>query len=278
MIHDYGIVTAYGYAKSKGYAGTEDEFAELLAHQAQVAQAAAASAEAAAESAGVAAEAVQAIQGKTQQIDANTAAIEELMYKPIAISSFTVSPSVIEMCADYDGELTLNFSLNREPKTLKLDNQSITARASGSETRSNLSLSGTKTFTLTATDEKPSGETDTVSKTAKVYMYNSIYYGVGPDRAVETSDAFDTFLNGLTPLRQGSKETEFTVNAAAGQYIWFALPKRIGAVRFQAKGGLEGGFDAAAEISHKNSSNYTEAYYVYRSTEANLGNVTIITF
>lgn len=278
MIHDYGIVTAYGYAKSKGYAGTEDEFAMLLAHQAEVAQTAAASAEAAAESAGDAAEAVQSIQGKAQQIDANTAAIEELQYKPIAISSFTVSPSVIEMCADYDGELTLNFSMNREPKTLKLDNQSITARASGSETRSNLSLSGTKTFTLTATDEKPSGETDTVSKTAKVYMYNSIYYGVGPDRTVETSDAFDTFLNGLTSLQRGSKETEFTVNASAGQYIWFALPKRIGAVRFQAKGGLEGGFDAATEISHKNSSDYTEDYYVYRSTEANLGSVTIITF
>lgn len=35
---DLGIATAYGYAKSKGYTGTEEEFAELMASYADVAQ------------------------------------------------------------------------------------------------------------------------------------------------------------------------------------------------------------------------------------------------
>ena len=48
---DLGISTAYGYAKSKGYTGTEEEFAELMASYATVAQDAGASAEAAAASA-----------------------------------------------------------------------------------------------------------------------------------------------------------------------------------------------------------------------------------
>ena len=44
-----GHATAYGYAKAKGYTGTEDEFAELMASYGTVAQAAAASASAAAQ-------------------------------------------------------------------------------------------------------------------------------------------------------------------------------------------------------------------------------------
>lgn len=41
---DLGIVTAYGYAVSKGYAGTEEEYAELMASYAEVAEDAAESA------------------------------------------------------------------------------------------------------------------------------------------------------------------------------------------------------------------------------------------
>lgn len=47
---DLGIATAYGYAKAGGYTGTEQEFAELMASYAQVAQDARESADAAAES------------------------------------------------------------------------------------------------------------------------------------------------------------------------------------------------------------------------------------
>lgn len=42
---DLGVATAYGYAKSKGYTGTEEEFAELMASYANVAQQAEASAQ-----------------------------------------------------------------------------------------------------------------------------------------------------------------------------------------------------------------------------------------
>lgn len=45
IIKDLGVATAYGYAKSKGYTGTEDEFAQLMASYATVAQQAGAFAE-----------------------------------------------------------------------------------------------------------------------------------------------------------------------------------------------------------------------------------------
>ena len=51
IMKDLGVATAYGYAVEKGYTGTEEEFAELMASYATVAQDAAHSAEQAAESA-----------------------------------------------------------------------------------------------------------------------------------------------------------------------------------------------------------------------------------
>lgn len=50
IVKDLGAVTAYAYAKEKGYTGTEDEFAELMASYADVAEQAAESASAAAAS------------------------------------------------------------------------------------------------------------------------------------------------------------------------------------------------------------------------------------
>lgn len=65
---DLGIATAYGYAKSKGYTGTEEEFAELMASYADVAQ----QAEAAAQDAEDAKD--EAVTAKTDAQTAKTAA------------------------------------------------------------------------------------------------------------------------------------------------------------------------------------------------------------
>ena len=71
MEKNLGHATAYGYAKSKGYSGTEDEFAQLMGDYASVGQSAAQSAEQAAASAesasGSAATASQAAQTATSK-------------------------------------------------------------------------------------------------------------------------------------------------------------------------------------------------------------------
>ena len=67
MSRNLGIATAYGYALSKGYQGTEEEFAALMARQGSVAAEAAASAEAAAASAAEAA-AISALNGRYLQV------------------------------------------------------------------------------------------------------------------------------------------------------------------------------------------------------------------
>lgn len=65
---DLGVATAYGYAKSKGYTGTEEEFAELMASYADVAE----QAEAAAQDAEDAKDA--AVSAKNDAVTAKTAA------------------------------------------------------------------------------------------------------------------------------------------------------------------------------------------------------------
>ena len=70
-----GTVTAYGYAKDKGYTGTEDEYAELMASYADVAEQAAESAEQAAASATTAtAKASDAAASATAAASSKTAA------------------------------------------------------------------------------------------------------------------------------------------------------------------------------------------------------------
>ena len=55
MNRNFGIATAYGYALSKGYTGTEEEFAELMARLPEFAEEAEASAQDAQEAAEAAA-------------------------------------------------------------------------------------------------------------------------------------------------------------------------------------------------------------------------------
>lgn len=70
---DLGIVTAYGYAVSKGYTGTEEEFAELMASYATVAEQAAQSAQTATQKASAAAQAVlDAVAEKDAAVQAKT--------------------------------------------------------------------------------------------------------------------------------------------------------------------------------------------------------------
>ena len=83
-----------------------------------------------------------------------------------------------------------------------------------------------------------------------------------------------------------SKLTSFTATAGEGQYFYYCLPKRMGKCIFTV-GVLPGGFnlvkfdDPTSENGYKetfdfkNSSGYTEPYYIYRSNNSGLGTKTV---
>jgi len=133
----------------------DETFRNNSKYYAELAGQLAANAEAAAESAGNAAAAVQAIQGKTAQIDANTAAIEELMYKPIEINSFSIAtPASLPLeKGSTVTEVSLNYGLSKFPVVLKLNNDDVTPLAvSGTISLTGQNIQASKKFTLYAED------------------------------------------------------------------------------------------------------------------------------
>lgn len=124
------------------------------------------------------------------------------------------------------------------------------------------------TFQLNATD----GE-DADTATQSVAFYNRRFWGVSS----VASSYSEANIEGLANNElSNSKAKTFTVAPGAGEYIIFAYPKRLGTVTFTV-GGFEGGFEAPETVSVENASGYTEDYFVYRSTNSNLGSTTVTT-
>lgn len=202
------------------------------------------------------------LQDQITEINGN---LSDLMYEPIAISSFTHNAGTKERGSTVT-DVTLSWKTNKTPSTLTLDGESLDVSTTG-KVLSGLSITwnNNKTWKLDVADERDASATKSISIT----FCNGIYYGVGL-----TEGGFDSaFVTGLTKRLQTSKAYDFTVNPTA-QYIYYAVPTRLGTVSFKV-GGFEGGFEAPETVSVTNSSNYTENYYVYRSTNKITGSTTV---
>lgn len=190
---------------------------------------------------------------------------EEFNYKPITINSFTNDKNTIEMGIKVT-EVTLNWTLSKNPKTMMIDSESITPVSTRTKTYSGQNITTNKTYTLKVTDEKDA----TATKTTSISFVNGVYWG-----AKEAPESYDSaFVLGLTKGLQGSKGKTFTVDAAAGQNIFYALPTRYGACTFNV-GGFDGGFTKVATIEFTNASGYKESYDIYKSVNAGLGSTTV---
>lgn len=187
----------------------------------------------------------------------------DMEYVPIDILSITNNVGTVEMGTSVT-EMTVSWELNKAPARQTLGGESV-----GVAVRSKtVSMEGKTSVTLAVTDER--GATD--SATTGYNAYNGVYYG-----ASEIPEAVDsTFILSLCdPVLTPNKGRTITVNAADGQYIWYALPVRLGVCSF-AVGGFSGGFDLVDTIEFTNASGYAESYYVYRSGQASLGETKVV--
>lgn len=176
--------------------------------------------------------------------------------------------------------VTPTWKINRNPENLTISgagidgtlNLSVTDRSyTVPEKNLGITWENTNSFkwTITATGER--GEVSS-KQTPAITFLNGVYYGVAAQP--ETVDS--AFVLGLTKKLSSAKISSFTVNAGAGQYIWYCLPERspFGTCTFKV-GGFEGGFTLVDTIDFENASNYTERYHIYRSDESSLGNTTV---
>jgi hypothetical protein len=189
---------------------------------------------------------------KAQIVDI-LARLDALEYKAINIQAFVASPATIERGSN--STINLTWALNKAATT-----QTVNGQAVQGTSMQVTGISATTTFRLDVSD----GETS-ATKTTTVTAANQIYYGVDSDLSDVTS---------LTKVLSNNPARTITVNAGAGQYIIYAIPARLGDVEFWVEN-FEGGFEDPVTQNLTNASGYTEAYKVYRSTNANLGETTV---
>lgn len=180
---------------------------------------------------------------------------------PFSINSFTVTPSVAQKGSTIN--VTVKWSYNKDIKSQTLNNATLDA------TLREKTFSGVKadvTYTLNAISTNDVSK----SKSGTVKFYNGIYYGKSSSATYDSA-----LINSLTKTLSDSKARTITVNAGTGEYIYYCLPTRLGVPSFNV-GGFDGGFTKVATINFTNSDSYAEDYDIYKSTNANLGNSTVV--
>lgn len=202
--------------------------------------------------------------GASKRMDALEIAVADLQYEPVTITAFSASVGTVELGQTVTA-VKLTWSLNKTPAALTLDGESLDP-AMGTKRLDGLSVTGNRSWTLTATDERGA----TASRSTSITFLNGVYYGAAA--RPETVDS--AFLLGLTKVLSGTRARTVTVTAGEGQCIWYALPERLGACTFKV-GGFEGGFDLAGTVDFTNASGYTEPYLVYVSAQSGLGTTTV---
>ena len=196
--------------------------------------------------------------------------VADLMYEPIAITSFSHNTGEKEMGATVTS-VNLTWATNKTPTTLSLNGETLDVTTK-SKPVSGLNItmdqSSWPTWTLRVTDEREK----VVEKTPSGFTFlNGVYYG-----AAALPDAIDrAFVLGLTKKLSSGKVTSFNVNAKDGEYIWYCLPVRMGACTF-VFGANEVTFELVDDaFEFENASGYAEPYYIYRSANAGLGDTTM---
>ena len=94
--------------------------------------------------------------------------------------------------------------------------------------------------------------------------------GVSDKASLESDDILALASSALA----GSRGRTFSVNAAAGEYIYYVIPSSFGTPTFNV-GGFDGGFIKVGTVSHQNASGYTQDYDVWKSVNAGLGQTSV---
>ena len=179
-------------------------------------------------------------------------AINELLYAPVKITSFTSNKAVIERGAAALNVI-LSWSINKiTVQEQKMDGVIIPVT---DRTKTIPTLNSTTTYSLQVT--------------TTVSFLNGRYFGVGINQTATNQD-----ILAMNKELVESKAKTFTVTAAANEYIYFCIHKRLGTCTFYV-GGFEGGFILLPELNFTNINGFTEPYYVYRSINKGLGVTTV---
>ena len=188
-------------------------------------------------------------------------ALDKLLYVPLTIS-LSCNRSVVEKGENITS-LTFNWNYNKNVVQQTFEGESLDKNLRTYKYEKPVSVN--KTFTLTANDGK-----NTVSKSTSITFRSGRYWGVS---SIEEYDS--NFIKTLSKELNESRAKTFTVNCGEGQHIFYCIPSRLGTPTFTV-GGFSGGFYKANTIQFSNDFGYIESYDIWKSTNNNLGNTTVV--
>ncbi len=179
----------------------------------------------------------------------------------VLVGSIVVTPSFTATYNDTVDSATLSDNYGTADKTLGPVFTSFSSN--GSFVRN--TPAQTVIFTLAAISSGYAA-----NRTATLTWNNNRFYGVSSSGA-----ATEVFIESLTSELSNSRAKTFAVTAGVSQKIYYSYPSRLGTATFTV-GGFEGGFNLLGTVSVTNSSGFNENYYLYESTNANLGTTTVV--
>ena len=196
------------------------------------------------------------------KLKAHQEALNELLYVPLTINLTSNKPTTIEKGTIIDSVI-FSWSYNKDITSQKFNNQAL--EVSVRSFAYNTPFNTNKSFKLEANDGK--GD---FSKSISFNFLNGRYWGVS------NASTYDSdFIKSLSKELSSSRNKTFTVNCGEGQHIFYCVPTSFGNCSFKV-GGFEGGFNKVNTIQFTNASGYTENYDIYKSTNSNLGNTTVV--
>ena len=200
-------------------------------------------------------------------------ALDQLLYVNPAVSTFTSNPAF----GDYEigstvsnprftwsyNKAIVNQNLKVGGTTIALDDPQVREHAYTGD------ITSATTFTISGNDNKLKA----CSRTGTFNFKHKRYFGVAEVPAEYNSD----FILGLTGKEfcTGRTKSAFSLNAGAGQYMFYCFPASYGTPTFNV-GGFDGGFELAATIDFTNASGNTTSFVIWKSENANLGTQSII--
>ena len=197
-------------------------------------------------------------------------ALDYLLYTPLSIKSFNISIDKVLEKGKIINECVLNWSYNKtiQEQTLTIGSSVIPLSINDSTYSYSNIINDNISFTLKAKDER----NKIVNSIINVVYYNKIYWGTSSSIIYDNSFLLDELNNSAV---SDNINRTIQVNATLNQYIYYAIPSRLGTPVFKV-GGFEGGFSKVSTILFTNIYNFTENYDIYRSDNVNLGDITVV--
>ena len=195
--------------------------------------------------------------------------IDDLAYVKIAVNTMSATNSSNEIGATV-AATEVTWALNKAPKTQKIKFGNEAEETLGTDVRSKSytgkTITANTTITLTVTDERDAE----VTRSVTIGFQPKVYWGVSAETTLDSAGILALASSALA----SSRARTLSVNAGAGQYIYYAIPSSFGTPTFNV-GGFDGGFSKVATVSHQNASGHTQNYDVWRSVNAGLGSTSV---